>query len=55
MRVSPCETPSGLLKAIYTALVILTIEPLLLAINALPKPLLIATENSHLEVAWVYR
>ena len=32
------------LKAIYTALLILTIEPLLLAINALPKSLLIPTE-----------
>ncbi|MDP2635289.1 hypothetical protein [Pseudoalteromonas sp. 3D05] len=31
------------LKAIYTALLILTIEPLLLAINALPKSLLIPT------------
>ncbi|TGE84280.1 hypothetical protein C7Y70_07415 [Pseudoalteromonas sp. KS88] len=33
------------LKAIYTALLILTIEPLLLAINALPKSLLIPTET----------
>ncbi|HEA14870.1 MAG TPA: hypothetical protein ENH88_00150, partial [Pseudoalteromonas prydzensis] len=29
----------------YTALLILTIEPLLLAINALPKSLLIPTET----------
>ena len=33
------------LKAIYTALLILTIEPLLFAINALPKSLLIPTET----------
>ncbi|ATC91867.1 hypothetical protein PISS_a3152 [Pseudoalteromonas issachenkonii] len=31
------------LKAIYTALLILIIEPLLFAINALPKSLLIPT------------
>ena len=36
------------LKAIYTALLILTIEPLLLAINALPKSLLIPTETRTL-------
>ncbi|WP_350654133.1 hypothetical protein [Pseudoalteromonas sp. D48-MNA-CIBAN-0056] len=33
------------LKAIDTALLILAIEPLLLAINALPKSLLIPTET----------
>ncbi|MFQ3205039.1 MAG: hypothetical protein ACI87I_001070 [Pseudoalteromonas tetraodonis] len=33
------------LKAIYTALLILIIEPLLFAINALPKLLLIPTET----------
>ncbi|ATD04407.1 hypothetical protein PTET_a3178 [Pseudoalteromonas tetraodonis] len=33
------------LKAIYTALLILIIEPLLFAINALPKSLLIPTET----------
>jgi hypothetical protein len=33
------------LKAIYTALLILPIEPLLFAINALPKSLLIPTET----------
>ncbi|KPM81362.1 MULTISPECIES: hypothetical protein [unclassified Pseudoalteromonas] len=37
------------LKAIYTALLILTIEPLLLAINALPKSLLIPTETRTLK------
>ena len=36
------------LKAIYTALLILTIEPLLLAINALAKSLLIPTETRTL-------
>ena len=36
------------LKAIYTALLILTIEPLLLAINALPKSLLTPTETRTL-------
>ncbi|TGE84340.1 hypothetical protein C7Y70_07045 [Pseudoalteromonas sp. KS88] len=38
MRVSACETPKGLV-----ALLILTIEPLFLAINALPKSLLTPT------------
>ncbi|PHN88457.1 hypothetical protein CSC79_17935 [Pseudoalteromonas sp. 3D05] len=33
------------LKTIYTALLILTIEPLLFAINALPKSLLTPTET----------
>ncbi|RZD23164.1 hypothetical protein EVU92_14445 [Pseudoalteromonas sp. MEBiC 03485] len=36
------------MKAIYTALLILAIEPLLLAINALPKSLLIPTETRTL-------
>ncbi|TMN71962.1 hypothetical protein CWB85_08870 [Pseudoalteromonas sp. S1727] len=36
------------LKAIYTALLILTIEPLLFAINALPKSLLNPTETHNL-------
>ncbi|MAD04099.1 MAG: hypothetical protein CMK65_10825 [Pseudoalteromonas sp.] len=38
------------LKAIYTALLILTIEHLLLAINALPKPLLFPTETRILRL-----
>ncbi|AXV66883.1 hypothetical protein D0907_14145 [Pseudoalteromonas lipolytica] len=45
------------LKAIYTALLILTIEPLLLAINVLPKSLLIPTETRILRwfgYTWVY-
>ncbi|MEM5550883.1 hypothetical protein WNY63_09090 [Pseudoalteromonas neustonica] len=37
------------LIAIYTALLILTIEPLLFAINALPKSLLIPTETQGAE------
>ncbi|RJF34790.1 hypothetical protein D4741_13245 [Pseudoalteromonas gelatinilytica] len=40
-----CNAQRVGLKAIYTALLILTIEPLLLAINALPKSLLIPTET----------
>jgi hypothetical protein len=36
----PVERPNGWLKAIYTALLILKIEQLLFAINALPTSLL---------------
>jgi len=43
------------LKAIYTALLILTIEPLLLAINALPNSLLIPTETRTLSWLWYIR
>ncbi|TMO46618.1 hypothetical protein CWC25_03470 [Pseudoalteromonas sp. S4389] len=44
------------LKAIYTALLILTIEPLLLAINALPKSLLIPTETRSLRwFGYIYK
>lgn len=43
MRVSACGTQRVGLKTIYTALLILIIEPLLLVINALPKSLLITT------------
>ncbi|KPM81837.1 hypothetical protein AOG27_17335 [Pseudoalteromonas lipolytica] len=43
-----CNAQRVGLKAIYTALLILTIEPLLLAINALPKSLLIPTETRTL-------
>jgi len=41
----PVKRPRVGLKAIYTALLILIIEPLLFAINALPKSLLIPTET----------
>ncbi len=50
MRVSLCETPNGLvlkrfrLRYFYKEL-ILIVEPLLLAVNALPKSLLIPTKT----------
>ena len=51
MRVSALRSAQRVaLKAIYTALLILTIEPLLLAINALPKSLLIPTETRILRL-----
>ena len=44
----PTRYLSTSFKGLYAALLILTIEPLLLAINALPKSLLIPTETRFL-------